>query len=128
MADSKTVVNAAKADVAPMDWDNVEWQTVVAESGTQIVFDEIGDVFVGLYLGSRIVEFVNPKGETETFTLLTFKGTDGEIYQTNAGWKLQEGFRDIPAQSITRITRVKDVDTGRKDPMKDFRIDVAMAA
>jgi hypothetical protein len=105
-----------------MDWSSVQWETAVQESGDQIVFNEIGDVFVGLYIGSITAH--NPKDD-EDFTILQFTGVDGKPYQTNAGWKLREGFSDIPSNTIVRITFVKQVDVGQNDPMNDFRIDVA---
>jgi hypothetical protein len=110
-------------EMAAMDWDSVQWQTVVEEAGLQIVFNAIGDEFVGQFNGAR-----HAMNGDDEFTILTFRGTDGEAYQTNAGWKLREGFSDIPAGSIVRIKYVKDVETGGPSPMKDFRIDVARSA
>ena len=108
--------------VPDVDWDSVKWHTEVDESGTQIKFDQIEDQFIGLFTGTRTV---TQEGEDD-FTILTFRGArDGLPYQTNASWKLKEGFSDISPNTIVRITYVKNVDTGRKDPMKDFRIDVA---
>jgi|SRR5450755_1287490 hypothetical protein len=107
---------------SPLDWNAVKWQTVVQESGTQIVFDTLGDVFVGQFTGARVV-----LADGEPFTILSFMGTDGQAYQTNAGWKLKAGFEDIEPGTIVRVMYVKDVDTGSPTPMKDFRIDVASA-
>jgi hypothetical protein len=112
---------AETAMVPATDWGNVQWQTAVAESGDQIVFDKIGDEFIGQFVAARTAQ-----NDGEDFTILTFIGVDGKPYQTNAGWKLQEGFSDIEPGTIVRITYVKDVDTGRKDPMKDYRIEVAV--
>jgi hypothetical protein len=118
---AKDVATNAGTEVTPMDLGTVQWETRVQESGDQIVFDTIGDVFIGQFTGAR-------KADTDDgqFTILTFMGVDGKPYQTNAGWKLQEGFSDIDSGTIVRVTYVKDVDTGSPSPMKDFRIDVAV--
>lgn len=106
--------------------EEVVWETAVPETGDQIVFDTIGDVFIGLYLGSRtaLADEYDPKSE---FTILMFTGVDGKPYQANAGWKLKSAFESatVTEGSIVRITYVKDLDTGRKDPMKDYRVEVA---
>jgi|SRR5215472_9641932 len=108
--------------LAEVDWDKVSWDTVIQETGDQIVFDTVGDQFVGLYTGTRQAE-----NEGEKFTILTFMGPGGKRYQTNAGWKLESGFldADIKRGDIVRVTYVQDVDTGRPSPMKDFRVEVA---
>lgn len=122
MAIEKAPAKAANnASPLPANWENVEWQTVVQESGDQIIFDTLGDVFIGLFTGKQVA---NKDGEP--FTILTFTGADAKPYQTNAGWKLESAFEDIDAGEIVRITYVKDVDTGQASPMKDFRIDVAV--
>lgn len=116
----------AASPAAAVDWDAVEWETAVPETGDQIVFDTIGDEFVGLYHGKREVPVTEKDGRETSFLILMFTGTDGKPYQTNAGWKLEAGFQGIEPQSIVRITYVKDVDTGHKaNPMKDFRVEVA---
>lgn len=124
---SKTASQIAETEsngssvMTEFDWASVQWRTEVQETGTQIVFDEIGDQFIGQFTGMRKAE-----KDGEEFIILQFIGTDSQPYQTNAGWKLAAGFVDIDSGSIVRITYVKDVDTGRKDPMKDFRVDVAV--
>jgi hypothetical protein len=111
-------------EMAEFDENTVQWETAVPETGDQIVFDTIGDVFTGLYLGSRTVlaEEDNPES---AFRILMFTGTDGKPYQVNAGWKLESAFKLIPERSIVRITYVKDIDTGQPSGMKDYRVEVA---
>jgi len=114
-----------------INWDAVKWETIVQESGNQIVFDtprynDDGsenaefDVFIGKYTGTRIAQ-----KDGEDFSILTFMGTDGKPYQTNAGWKLESGFTDIEVGTIVRIIFMKEIDVGRPDTLKDFRIDAA---
>lgn len=102
---------------------NMVWQTEVSETGTPIEFPEVGSQFVGLYVGSQIAT-AKDGGE---FTILQFVGPDKLPYQHNAGAKLNTAFQEIPTQSLVRITRMNDVDTGRPSPMQDFRIEVAIA-
>lgn len=114
-------------EMAEFNASEVQWETAVPETGDQIVFDTIGDQFIGLYLGSRVVEVLEKDGRTSAFKILMFTGTDGKPYQINAGWKLDSAFESaaVPDRSIVRITYVKDVDTGQNDPMKDYRVEVA---
>lgn len=126
MTDTSNELQLIDAEMAAFNAETVQWETAVPETGDQIVFDTIGDVFIGLYLGSRVVT-VMEKDKEEEFTILMFTGTDGKPYQVNAGWKLGSAFDSaaVSVKDIVRITYVKDVDTGRKDPMKDYRVEVA---
>jgi hypothetical protein len=101
---------------------NMEWQTEVSESGTVIDFPQVGDQFVGLFIGRQIAKG-RDGGE---FKILQFIGPDKLPYQHNAGAKLEAAFEEIPTQSLVRITRTPDIDTGRPSAMRDFRIDVAV--
>lgn len=122
MAQEKSAEMARPNDayMAETDWSAVQWETVAQETGDQIVFDTIGDEFIGLFTGRQTAQ-----KDGEDFTILSFIGTDGKPYQTNAGWKLEQAFSDIPEQTVTRIKYVKDIDTGQPSPLKDFRVDVA---
>lgn len=113
--------------MAAFDASAVQWETAVPETGDQIVFDTIGDQFIGLYLGMRSVTVEEKDGRESEFKVLMFTGVDGKPYQINAGWKLESAFESaaVPERAIVRITYVKDVDTGRNDPMKDYRVEVA---
>jgi hypothetical protein len=119
---SKVVSEAKDSVIEPVNWDQVQWFTHTQETGDQIVFDTIGDVFVGMFTGKQVAQ-----KDGDDFTILSFTGTDGKPYQTNAGWKLEQAFEDIPPQTIVRLTYVKDIDTGQPSPLKDFRVDVAYA-
>jgi len=117
---SKKVSAANDLDIPPTDWADVRWSVHTQETGDQIVFDTVGDQFIGMFNGSQKAE-----KDGEEFIILTLTGTDGKPYQTNAGWKLEGAFSDIPSGTVVRITYVKDIDTGQPSPMKDFRVDVA---
>lgn len=108
-----------------LHWDELEFNTVMEESGVPILFEEIGDVFVGQYLGPTEID---PTGEPEdAFTQHKFRDADGTIRVVNGGYKLNVGLEGIESGTIVRITRAHDVpinDPG-KNPMKDYRIEVA---
>jgi hypothetical protein len=106
------------------DPSKAEWEVAIEEAGEPIEFKEVGDSFVGVFTGMRTVEMIDTKGEVDNFTILTFKGKGGVAYQTNAGWKLEAGFKDadIMRGDIVYVQYVKDVDTGQPSPMKDFKV------
>lgn len=108
-----------------LNWDTLDFETVVEESGTPIEFPEPGAVFVGEYLGANEV---NPTGkEEDAFTVHRFRDSDGNVRTINGGYKLNVGLEAIDKSAIVRITRTQDLpmsDPG-KNPMKDYRIDVA---
>ena len=122
--DDVIVVNSAGYDE-----DQFEWENVHEEAPDSIVFNREGDKYVGIYLGSEIVEFdrENKKtGEIEhnEFTVLHFRDPEG-LKDTNAGFELEKAFKAIEPNSVVRILLVKFVDVDQASPMKSFRIDVA---
>jgi hypothetical protein len=111
---------------APDEW---EWETRVEESPTKVIFDEVGDVFVGLYVGPLHIEREPDKeGRDQSFTLYTFRGRDQVLYAINESYQIEEAMKSVDAGVWVRITYMKDIDTARgQNPMKDFRVDVRTA-
>lgn len=109
--------------VTPME--DMEFETVVEESGAPIEFENVNDQFVGEYLGNEVI---NPTGnEEDAFTVHKFRDSSGAVRKTNGGYKLNVGLEGIAVGTVVRITRVTDVpisDPG-KNPMKDYRIEAA---
>lgn len=102
-----------------------EFTTVHEEAGDQIVFDTIGDEYIGEYMGPEVIEFTNKKGEDESFTQLKFRDPHG-VKVVNAGYELRKAFEKIEPGTITRVKYVKDVRiSGQESPMKSFRVDEA---
>jgi hypothetical protein len=114
-----------------------EWATHTEETPDQIVFDTVGDYFIGTFTGTNEVTGENKKtGEAVNFTQLLFRGEvaggkegpsehlGGGPYVTNAGYQLRTAFEKIKPGTRVRITFVKTVNVGQPSPMKDFRIDV----
>lgn len=108
---------------APDDW---EFETIVEESPTMVIFDTIGDVFIGQYIG---IEHIDPaNGKDEPFDRFTFRGRDGELYAVNQSYKLEKALEDVDKGTWVRITYTKDIPTSRNlQPMKDFRIETRTA-
>lgn len=98
-----------------------EWTTVSEDETDEIkiVFDTIGDEFVGTYIGPRVIETEDGK-----FTQYRFKVGD-EVYFTNAGYSLMRGMQKVQPGSRVRITYKADRDTGRETPMRIMQVDVA---
>lgn len=105
-----------------------QWKTVSEgeeEEESKIVFDAIGDEFVGTYLGNRKIE---PRDITESgYTQARFRGTDDFLYFTNLGYSLKKGLSNVRPGSLVRVTFVSELDTGQASPMKQFKVEVASA-
>lgn len=98
---------------------NDGWQNVAEESATRIIFDTPGDVFIGTYLGHELV------GPDKDMDYLMFRGEDGELYSTSAGYKLSQAFENVTEGTLARITFVKEVPMGAgRNPMKDYKVDI----
>jgi hypothetical protein len=100
-----------------------EWQTVSEDEvdETKIVFDTIGDEFIGIYAGPRVIE-----NEDGKFTQYRFTVGD-EHYFTNAGYSLMRGMSNVPKGSRVRIVFSSERDTQQDSPMKVFTVQVAKA-
>jgi hypothetical protein len=101
-----------------------EWVTVHEEAGDQIIFDTIGDQFVGTYFGSEVVDAPTKENPDNTFVQLKFKN-DAGVFVTNAGYELEKAFGKIEPGSLVRITLIKFLNVNQASPMKSFRVDVA---
>jgi hypothetical protein len=114
--------NAEDAYVVP-EFDEKEWDTVEEASPTLVLFDTVGDVFIGQYKG---IETITPeKTEDEPFDRFIFTDRNGNRYAINVSFKLEKAMSKVTIDQWTRITYVGDIPTGRKlNPMKDFKVDV----
>jgi len=117
---SKETLEPAKPDVSAPE--GLQWDTIADESALTVIFDEIGDVFVGRYVG---VEHIVPTND-EPFDRFTFRGKDEQLYAVNQSYKLADALENCKPGTWVRITYVKDIPTKRAlNPMKDFKVDVA---
>lgn len=101
-----------------------EWETVHIESGTQVLFENIGDTFIGKYVGKEVIPFVDKRGTDLTLVQLQFLVRD-EPFFINAGYDLRKACEGLEPGKMTRIQLRQLVDTGAPEPMKSYRIDVA---
>lgn len=104
-----------------LEADAREWREVSEEDVAEVkfTFDAVGDQFIGVYTGLRVIENENGK-----FTQFRFT-RDGEHYFINAGWNLIQGMRQVREGQRVRITWISERDTGAATPMRVFRVDVA---
>lgn len=105
---------------APDDW---EFETIAEAAPTRVVFDTIGDVFIGQYQG---IEHIVPEdSKVEPFDLFIFLGRDGNRYSVNTSYKLEKALADVDVDTWVRLKYVNDIPTGRGlQPMKDFVVSV----
>lgn len=109
---------------------NTEWETVTEEVPTRVVFDTVGDVFIGDYVGREdIPAEKNPTKdhpEGEAFSLFLFRGLDGKLYSVNTSTRLNDAMSKVDAGRRCRLAYMKDVPVnGQPSPMKDITVSVA---
>lgn len=110
-------------DTVGMDESQFEWENVHEESPDQIVFTEIGDTYIGEYLGQEVIDFTDKKtGEADSFTQLRFRDPEG-LKVINAGYELLSAFKGIEPGTPVRVRYAKNVDVGQASPMKSYRVD-----
>lgn len=121
-------VEGADVTQSPEGWD---WNTVAEGTAIKVIFDTIGDSFVGQLLGEEhIDQEPNAKGEDQSFDLYLFRGQDGERYSINQSYALVEAMALVKIDQWCRITYIKDVTTQKSknasgyNAMKDFKVDV----
>jgi len=116
----KEIEETPDVTTVPEDW---EFETIVDESATVVIFDTVGDQFVGQYKGT---EHIDPGTEDqEAFDRFLFVGRDSNLYALPMSYKLNTAMEDVKPDQWVRITYVKDIPTGRKlNPMKDFKVEV----
>ena len=118
-----------------------EVETVHVEAGDQLVFDTIGDLYIGSNAGHEIVypEAQKVDGDRSKF-FIQLKWTDpaGSKF-TNAGYELTQAYVEIkyaddgtptvtdkiPVGSLTINELKKLVDVDQASEMKSFRVSVA---
>jgi len=105
-----------------------EWKTVADESPTTVIFDTIGEAFVGQYKGSEHIvtgKIDEKTGKPEEFDRFLFRARDSQPYAINKSYKLDAAMEDVEIDAWVRITYVKDIPTNRNlNPLKDFKVDV----
>ena len=102
-----------------------EWTVVADETPAQIVFDSVGDVFVGRYVEKRHI--TNPNDPEQQWDQYVFRGigdeVDGVLCGVNSSYSIAKGMETVQPGQVTRLTYIKDVNVGRPSPMKDFKVE-----
>lgn len=107
---------------APENW---EWEVKTEGAAIKVIFDTIGDVFIGQYLNrEHIQNEPAADGSNRSFYTFNFRGTDDDVYTIGESYALTEAMEDIDPGMWCRITYVRDVPTARKlNPMKAFKVE-----
>ena len=93
-----------------------EWVEVSDES--QIVFDTIGDEWIGQFLS---MEQIGAKGMWQGH----FQGTGenaAESYFCNLPFDLKKKLEKVPAKALVKIRYDSDLPTGKEKPMMVFKV------
>jgi len=111
---------------APEDW---EFETVAEESPTHVLFDTVGDVFIGQYQARITIEHTVPVDKDHPeginrFDLFTFRGRDGVLYAVNTSGKLDEAMKEVDSGQWVRLTLIKFIPSKKGNDFKDFRVEV----
>jgi hypothetical protein len=113
-----TAPNVDVLSTAPDDW---EFETIIEESPTGIVFDTVGDCFIGQYLDRVTIE---PENGKDPFDLFRFRGFDGGLYAVNPSGKLDKGMSTVKEGDWVRITLIKFIPSNKGNDFKDFRVEI----
>lgn len=143
MAKGTDVAEVVEAPVAIGYADSAEykWDTVHVEAGDQLVFDTVGDLYIGVYAGHEIIypDPHNPNPDKAKKWFIQLKWTDPEGAKfTNAGYELRSAYTEtvyaddgspvvtdkVAIGSMTRNELKKLVNVDQESEMKSFRVDV----
>lgn len=110
---------ARTAEVEQVDVINDEegWEDVDSEA--QIVFDTIGDRFVGTFVGWS-------ESESKGIPQAHFVNDEGKFF-VNCGWSLKQQLKDVAKGTLCRLIYVADQDTGQASPMMIFKVQIKRA-
>lgn len=113
-------------------------ETIHVEAADQLVFEDPGDLYIGVYAGHEIVYPDPEKDPTNFFIQLKWTDPNGAKF-TNAGYELRNTYVEIvydsdgkptvtdkvPLGSMTRNELMKFVNVDQPTDMKSFRVDIA---
>jgi hypothetical protein len=102
-----------------MTWKTVSDPAQTVEE-TKIVFDTVGDEFIGVYLGMREVD----GGQNGTYKQARFS-VDKDLYFVNANFSLRAGLKNVRTGTLTRVEFTSEQDTGQESPMRVFTVQTA---
>lgn len=106
------------------DGEGDEFETVADESPTSVIMTTAGDTLIGVYEGAKDV--VPAEGQNfKPFTQHLFRHADGTLYSMADTYQLSKALDPELEGRKVRITLVSKIDTGKPEPMKNYRVEVA---
>ena len=112
-----------------------EWLTIGEESGILFKWENPGDSFTGIFMGTRHIVPPNSDDPDDEFDQQMFRANEhgtgpGDIlFVHNGGFKVREALTDDYIGYLTRMTFIKDVPVqGQASPMKDVKVQVRATA
>ncbi len=103
---------------------DIAWEEVEGEGGGGFVkFNEIGQSTIGIFTG-----YVERQGKFGLETVINFAGYDGgEPFSLNANPDLKGKVKRLVVGKLVRVEYVSDLDVGKENPMKVFKVQQAPA-
>jgi hypothetical protein len=95
------------------------WEVRQDETPDRLIFNTIGDEYVGLFLG--IVTITPEDTEEEPFQQVLLRDDDSPK-AINAGYKLLQAFAKVRTGEEVKVKYVKDIDVKQASAMKDFKV------
>lgn len=95
------------------------WEVRQDESPDRLIFDKIGDEYVGLFLG---IVTIQPEDEDEESFQQVLLRDDESPKAINAGYKLLQAFQKVQIGEEVKVKYVKDVDVNQASAMKDYKV------
>jgi len=109
-------------DVSAPDSEEWDFETVVNDAPTVVIFDTYGDQFIGMYKGMQRVESRAGREEYERFA---FTGRDGGHYAIAKSRVLEDLMRKVPIGTWVRITFTGEIPQSKGyNAMKDFMVEI----
>lgn len=118
-------IDESLVTTAPDEW---EFETVAEESAITVIMEEVGDSFVGQYVGEEHIAPDNDSAKQfEPFDRYTFRGRDNRMYALNQSYKLSRAMDGVAEGQWVRITLVKFIPSSKGNDIKDYRVEVRKA-
>lgn len=105
------------------------WETIGEESPILVKWEKPGEVFTGVFQGTRHIVPPDSEDEDDEFDQQLFRsnatgtGAGDILYAINGGYKVREALTDDYIGWLTRLSYIKDVPlAGQPSPMKDVKV------
>lgn len=129
---SMTAASAKNASTNEFDATD-GWETIIEESPATVILDEVGDIFIGKFVG---VDHVEPEDQPYpadhkdyvAFDQYLFRDREGKLMAIPDSFKLRQGMLGKTEPGVLcRIELFQLIESGKGNPMKDFKVQVRKA-